>query len=471
MEEAARGEEPSSSLATNGGTEIEIIPPPVSSTRDDGDFVAFDKPLEKLLEKGVRIGSAGAFHLVPYLHWFNPYGLFDRLDLEEGDIPALKLGLVHINSGFLGIKRIGSFNDLTDRSLAVLSGLKRVPDQSTCHEFLGFPRDVTDGFMSSSGRRFMGMGEIKGGVVNADKTSMEYAGEKPLTLGWHPQAGGGRPVVLAWSTQCQRMQNPIWLEASYADVDPAEMMPLLVSRTKRVLGKGSLYVEDRQFHVYDLFRGLDAAGVGFLTLARYIPKKIIEGLRDEDFEQVGNNLEVATAWFDLWDKVRMPDSPVLKLIGVRYSTGKRVGYLTNDYHTPEPLLVYYYKTCRQYIDNMFRDSKGFFGLDCLPSLGLGKIRALVAHKMVSNNLMSSFKHEIGGRFYNMTPQRLSKKILQVPGFVKLDGSGTIVVKLDRFREQEYVRPLFDDLSEKMVEFGLSPNIPYLNNHPLEIRYS
>lgn len=439
------------------------------------DSILFNKKLEKLLEKGIRIGCAGGFQFVPLIHWTDPYSLFNSLDLQKGgDIPHIKLGLIHIMSAFLGITRIGKFNDLTDRSLAILSGLPRVPDQSTCQDYLGlFQRDITNRFLGYMDRRFIRIGEIVGDVVNADRTSMEYTGTKPTTLGFHPQANGGKPIIIAWATQCQKMQNPIWLEVTYADVTPAEMFPGLVTNTQNILSKNSLYVFDRLFHVYNTFHELDTVhNVGFLTIAKDTPRKIIDNIPEEKFQHAKPDLQIATTWFDLWDKVRVPDAPVLKLIGAKdLKANKRIGYITNNYHTSEPDLLRYYKPGRQYIDNMFRDSKGFYGLDDLPSFDLEKIRALVIHKMYAKNVISYFKHMLGGIFYSMYSSKIYEKFIDVPGFVKLDDSGTIVVRLDPFKCQKYVAPLYKNLKEQMISAGLSPEIPYLNNHPIEIKYS
>jgi len=436
------------------------------------NHIPFDRGLDKLLRRGVRTNYAGGFLFTPYIHWFSMDNAMLSINLHHiGDIPVCKWGLLNVNSALLGIERIYHFNDLKDRGLAILSGLSRVPDQSSCHRFLEIFEDVhVENLLRNSGKRFVDMGEIVGDVVSLDSTSLRVNGDRKCPSDWHGQIHQSTPLVKAWYSLCHKMQNPIWVDVTWADVKPAEMRPQVIKKTKDVTGRNNtVYVFDRGGFRYDLFHHLtEDLKVNWVALARYAPKKVANDISLEAYKPSEDGRKIAATTFDLGSKVE--GAREIKIIAEkRENLVKPIGYMTNVFDKPWIWAIDNYRD-RQYIENMIRDGKQFYHLDKLPGFSLPKIRASLTFKMIANNIMSAFKHEVGFQFYNMTPKEIYRKFVCVPGFVRLDDTDTIVVTLDKFKEQKYIESIYQDISSRLTEYGLSAKIPWLNNYPFVLKF-
>lgn len=422
-----------------------------------------------MLIQGIRTAYAGGFLLVPFLLWLNFYHAVKLLGGRgEGSYSPTDLALITFYQS-LYIERISHLNDVTDPGLAVLSGVAKLPDQRIVHNWLASVKDESvEAFQYHQGRKHVELGLMDGSEVSYDYHPIPYwGGREDISEGWHPTRNRKMRVfkpMYAFDNHTRRyIYVRTWLSTSPAK----EVIPLVVSRVREILGFDPLHhAFDREFYSAELFNILDGMEAVFVTMARNYPTIVrqMEGVDEEEFEDFCEGMEIADVYLDVNNYEGEMRFVVIKLVEEK----RLVAVITSDKSTDCRELVKVYSR-RFGVDLGFKSDIRPLNLDKLPGSDPDKVNVGLAIKAQVHNVVTIFQEEVGGRFAKMEIAGIMRKFLERPGTVRLEGN-EIVVKLDYFKGQEVLTEMYDNLHQKLVNKGVDPRIPWLNNHTLRIEF-
>ena len=427
------------------------------------------REVDKALKNGFNTFYGGSFLLTPYLLHLGIIEKINALGVEkQNGIPVEKAVLALLHLGIVGKKRISRTKNVTDQGLAVLAGLGKMPNPSFFHDFLDKVKTSdAERFNILCSRRFKEMGLFKGKIINLDRHFMGYFGKKRIGKDKHPTRNISMKGVNASFTHDQETGDPIFVRADYPGLKPGDVAIPMLNVTKDIIGNEmEMVVFDKWFSVGSLLDYIDKEmGIKYVTLLKLFKNRIEEmkSIPTEQFREMADGRKIAFIHTNLRNYIGKP-----KLIVIWFQEDdedKYYGYLTNDEEIPEDKTVTIYGK-RWGIENFFKEAI-FLNIDKLPGIGLNKISAMLAIKLVGYCTVSCLRRDIGGEYTKMEIEGIFEKFLNIQAFVRSKGQK---IHVTYYRYPHELVPLFKDLNEKLKSKGINPKVPWLNNKVLEFHF-
>jgi hypothetical protein len=205
----------------------------------------------------------------------------------------------------------------------------------------------------------------------------------------------------------------------------------------------------------------------FIALIKQHKNRIqeMERIPVEEFRMLTTNMDVTSIKVRLRNYNRNARFVVTEdlIDGIR----TLYGYLTNDEDTEEEKIREMYSG-RWGIEFWF-DEGGFLGMNKLPRIELNEVAMHLATKLVVYDAMSAFRANVGGEHLGHNLATIYEKFFKVQALVKLRGDRIQVTIYGHPREDE-IAPMYHKLEEKLKSKGITPKVPWLNNHSLEFQF-
>jgi hypothetical protein len=428
-----------------------------------------ERELDKVLKNGFHTFYGGSFLLIPYLLQL---GIMEKVDVlkveKQSGIPVEKAVLALLHLGIVGKKRISRVGAVKDQGFVVFAGLGMMPDSSFFHNFLDEVKTSdAEQFNIVCSKRFKEMGLFKGRIVNLDRHFMGYFGKKKIGKDKHPTRNISMKGVNASFTHDQETGDPIFVRADYPGLKPEEVAIPVLNTTEEIIGdEMEMVVFDKWFSVGSLLNYIDKEmGIKYLTLLKLFENRIEEmkSISVEEFREMANGRKIAFKHTCLRNYQGEP-----KLIVIWFQEDgedKYYGYLTNDEERlGEEMITMYGKRWR--IENFLKEAV-FLNIDKLPGVGLNKISAMLAIKLVGYCIVSCLRRDIGGEYARMEIEGIFEKFLNIHAFVRSKGEK---IHITFYRYPPELVPLFQCITEKIRNKGIDPKVPWLNNKILEYHF-
>jgi hypothetical protein len=429
------------------------------------------KDLEEILRCGFWTRYGGTFLLIPYLLQIEIEKRVEKLGLRKTDgIPVLSAVLGIINYSIFGGKRISRIGNIQDLGLAVASGLPKLPSFSFYHQFLdSIKLKDSEVFLEDIAKEFVNTGLIKGNWINFDSKFIGVWGKRRIPKGKHPTRNISMKGIDTYVVQDQDTGCPIIIRCEYLRKSPDMIGRIMLSKVSDILGnrlEGAVF--DRWFSCGSLLNFIDKEiKIKFVTVLRLQNNRIEEmkKIPKEEFKEMLDKREITF----IHTNVRNYEGNV-RLVVVHFEENgedKYYGYLTNDEETPCELILKRYNR-RQKIENFF-DEANFLNIEKLPGINLNEIQAMLMLKMLSFNIISSFKRDLGKGYSHIECETIYEKFLNSEAMVKVKGR-TCKVTFFRYKMEDVVAPLYKNLADKLKSKNINPKVPWLNNRVLEFEF-
>lgn len=396
----------------------------------------------------------------------------EALGLEKAEgIPTLSSILGLINISIFEEGNIRGIDGLKDKGFPALCGLGKLPDPSFFYRFLqGAKTRGAEKFIVECSKKFVETELNTGRVVNLDGKFLGYFGKKKIGKTKHPTRNIVLPGLNVFVVQDQETRNPIFLRVKYPGVKAMDVGIPLLKRTMEIVGEGRLekVIWDRWFSVGALLDYLDKhLDLKYVTLMR-MHKNRVEEMKEipvSEFRVMADGRQVAFKNTSLRHY-----KGETKLIVIRFEEDgeeKYYGYLTNDVTSTEETIIEEYAR-RWRIECLFKEL-AFLGFSKLPSVALNQTTMSLGTKLVACNILSSLRRDIGGEYALRELKGILKEFLREQSFVQARGR-TVHVTFYGHRHENILRPLFNNLNQRLREKGVDERVPWLGYRKLEFHF-
>jgi hypothetical protein len=391
--------------------------------REYNNNYCIKKDLDEILRCGFHTRYGGAFLLMPYLLQIGILEKVEKLCLKKTQgIPVLNASLGIINYSIFGLKRLSKIENIQDLGLAVASGLPKLPSCSFYHEFLNSIKlKDSEIFLKDIAKEFVNTGLIKGNWINFDSKFVGVWGKRRIPKGKHPTRNICMKGIDTYVVQDQDTRCPIIIRCEYLRKSPDVIGRIMLSRVYDILGdRQDAAVFDRWFSCGSLLNFIDKEiKIKFVTVLRLQNNRIEEmkKIPKEEFKEMLDKRKITF----IHTNVRNYEGKV-RLVVVHFEEDgedKYYGYLTNDEDENAELILKRYNR-RQKIENFF-DEANFLNIEKLPGINLNEIQAMLTLKMLSFNIISSFKRDLGKGYSHMECETIYEKFLNCEAMVKVLG--------------------------------------------------
>ena len=338
--------------------------------------------LEARLRQGFTTTSAGGFFLLPYLMEMEAGSLCQLLcpSKKEG-IPPESLALQMVFESIFGYQKgIRSVDPVSQNDFAILSGLPFICSTTTEYRFLtGVSIEQSDSFQIAMGKQLVKTGRISPcGIVNLDATGIRLYSRKDMKSTFLSQDKTYGKAIRAFYTQDQESKKPLFVRAFYSGTTASQATGPVVEGTREVLGDSFLCVMDKEWYVGKLLEEMDKIyGLEVLLPVKRAKRRMKEmmSIPYRKFRKE-NGVKLATVFIELGGF-----TGALKLMVKQNQDGSYFGLITNKkYLRPKKGMKIYSDRWR--IENWFNENS-FLGLNCLPSLELNAIQAMLSMRVLA----------------------------------------------------------------------------------------